>query len=93
MRISALAIIGLLGLGAHSLKAQTNIYNRDITSLDGEWHYLIDVQEEGYYDYRMNPSPWGFFLNAKPKQPQDLIEYSFDSVPTMHIPGDWYMQK
>ena len=92
MKISALAIIGLLGLGAPAMMAQTNIYNRDITSLNGEWHYLIDVQEEGYYDYRMNPSPWGFFLNAKPQQPQDLIEYSFDSAPTMHIPGDWNTQ-
>jgi beta-glucuronidase len=25
-------------------------------SLNGAWNYIVDVQEEGYYDYRMNPS-------------------------------------
>ncbi len=92
MKISALAVVCLLGLGAPALMGQTNIFNRNVTSLNGEWHYLIDVQEEGYYDYRMNPSPWGFFLNAKPQRPEDLIEYRFDSAPTMHIPGDWNAQ-
>lgn len=37
----------------------TNVLNRDIVSLCGPWHYIVDVQEEGYYDYRMKPTPWG----------------------------------
>jgi beta-glucuronidase len=69
-----------------------NVMNRETMSLNGEWHYIVDVQEEGYYDYRMNPTPWGFFLNAKPQRPEDLIEYDFDKAPTMHIPGDWNTQ-
>ncbi|MBO7439614.1 MAG: beta-glucuronidase, partial [Bacteroidales bacterium] len=66
-----------------------NVLNRDRISLNGDWHYIVDVQEEGYYDYRMNPTPWGFFLNAKPQRPEDLIEYDFDKAATMRIPSDW----
>jgi beta-glucuronidase len=57
--------------------------------LNGKWNYIVDVQEEGYYDYRMNPTRWGFFQNAKPQRPEDLIEYDFDKSPTMQIPSDW----
>ena len=60
--------------------------------LNGEWNYIVDVQEEGYYDYRMKPMQWGFFLNAKPQKPEDLIEYDFDKSPKMRIPGDWNTQ-
>ncbi len=69
-----------------------NVMARHITSLNGPWHYIVDVQEEGYYDYRMNPTRWGFFINAKPQRPEDLIEYDFDKAPVMQIPGDWNTQ-
>ena len=69
-----------------------NITARKTTSLNGQWNYIVDVQEEGYYDYRMNPTPWGFFQNAKPQRPEDLIEYDFDKAPTMQIPGVWNTQ-
>ncbi len=72
--------------------APQNVYTRKSLSLNGDWNYFADVQEQGYYDYRMNPTPWGFFLNAKPQQPSDLIEYDFDACPTMHVPGDWNTQ-
>ncbi|MBE6266195.1 MAG: beta-glucuronidase [Prevotella ruminicola] len=69
-----------------------NINAYESYSLNGEWNYIVDVQEEGYYDYRMNPTQWGFFQNAKPQKPEDLIEYDFDKSPTMKIPSDWNTQ-
>ena len=66
-----------------------NILSRDKISLNGKWNYIVDVQEEGYYGYRMNPLTNGFFLNEKPKKPEDLIEYDFDKAPEMEIPSDW----
>ena len=69
-----------------------NVNAYESMSLNGEWNYIVDVQEEGYYDYRMNPTRWGFFQNAKPQKPEDLIEYDFDKSPTMRIPGDWNTQ-
>ena len=69
-----------------------NVMGRQTTSLNGAWNYIVDVQEEGYYDYRMKPMRWGFFANAKPQRPEDLIEYDFDKAETMQVPGDWNTQ-
>ncbi len=66
-----------------------NVLNRPTTTLNGDWNYIVDVQECGYYDYRHNKLRWGFFQNAKPKQPEDLIEYDFDKSDKMQIPSDW----
>ena len=76
----------------HTVPLLQNVLAYESLSLNGEWNYIVDVQEEGYYDYRMNPTPWGFFRNAKPQRPEDLVEYDFDKSPTMHIPGDWNTQ-
>ena len=77
---------------AETLPVIQNVNAYESLSLNGTWNYIVDVQEEGYYDYRMNPTPWGFFRNAKPQKPEDLIEYDFDKSPTMQIPGDWNTQ-
>ena len=66
-----------------------NIFNRKKISLNGKWNYIIDVQEEGYYGYRMEIRNRGFFMNDKPKNPDDLVEYDFDKSPEMEIPSDW----
>ena len=79
-------------MGAVEVPQVTNVLSRESMSLNGQWHYIVDVQEEGYYDYRMNPTRWGFFRNAKPQRPEDLIEYDFDKSPTMQVPGDWNTQ-
>ena len=76
----------------HEVPLIQNVQAYESLSLNGDWHYIVDVQEEGYYDYRMNPTRWGFFQNAKPQRPEDLIEYDFDKSPTMRIPGDWNTQ-
>ena len=66
-----------------------NVQGYESVSLNGDWNYIVDVQEEGFYDYRMNPMRNGFFINAKPKRPEDLIEYDFDKSDVMQIPSDW----
>ena len=30
----------------------TNIENRQVTTLNGMWKYIVDPYESGYYDYR-----------------------------------------
>ena len=77
---------------AENMSLIQNVNAYETMSLNGEWNYIVDVQEEGYYDYRMKPMQWGFFQNAKPQRPEDLIEYDFDKSPTMQIPGDWNTQ-
>jgi len=77
-----------------------NVYNRNSTSLNGSWHYIVDPYENGYYNYRLmpfdqqeSPNAGAFFLNSKPKSPSDLIEYNFDIMDTIQVPGDWNSQK
>ena len=88
----ALGAVFPVMLMAETLSPIQNVNAYETTSLNGDWNYIVDVQEEGYYDYRMNPTRWGFFNNAKPQRPEDLIEYDFDKSPTMHIPSDWNTQ-
>ncbi len=51
-----------------------NTYNRNSTSLNGEWNYIVDPYENGYYNYRYeafdqseNPDVSAYFLNSRPK--------------------------
>ena len=88
-----LALAVTIGVKAQKeVPAPQNVYARQNVSLNGDWNYFVDQQEQGYYDYRMNPTQWGYFINAKPQRPSDLVEYNFDACPTMHIPGDWNTQ-
>ena len=90
--LSLIAVMMTVAVEAQEVPQLANVLSRETMSLNGAWHYIVDVQEEGYYDYRMNPTQWGFFRNAKPQKPEDLIEYDFDKAATMQIPGDWNTQ-
>lgn len=76
-----------------------NIDGRNSFSLGGKWNYIVDPYENGFYDYRLqqfdaaeNPTG-GYFLDRKPKDKTDLIEYDFDKSPTLLVPGDWNSQE
>jgi beta-glucuronidase len=75
-----------------------NAYSRPGLDLDGKWNVIVDPYENGYFDYRHQPydaSPnptGGYFLDRKPKDKSDLVEYDFDTSPTLNVPGDWNSQ-
>ncbi|MEH0155933.1 glycoside hydrolase family 2 TIM barrel-domain containing protein [Limibacter armeniacum] len=76
-----------------------NTYNRSSTSLNGQWNYIVDPYENGYYNYRYepfdqqeNPGKGAYFLNAKADGPTDLVEYNFDKSESMAVPSDWNSQ-
>ena len=55
--VSTMVLISLIG--KFSATAQTvfqNTENRYKTSLNGQWHYIIDPYETGYYDYILRSS-------------------------------------
>ncbi len=70
-----------------------NVYARHTQSLNGYWNRIVDPFDNGYYDYRLQVSANGFFKNAKPKNPSDIVEYDFDTAPTLNVPGDWNTQE
>lgn len=88
----SVSVVFTVSAGDFTLPLIQNVNAYETCSLNGDWNYIVDVQEEGYYDYRMKPTAWGFFRNAKPQKPEDLIEYDFDKSPTMKIPSDWNTQ-
>ena len=95
IRLTALCVVWLV-CAAAGVRAQTpllaNVGGRQSLSLDGRWQTIIDPYENGFYDYRYQESPNGYFRDAKPKNPGDLVEYDFDNSPQMYVPGDWNSQ-
>lgn len=70
-----------------------NVDGRSTTSLGGAWRTIVDPYENGYYDYRYRPNPYGYFRDAKPAAASELQEYDFDASPTLQVPGDWNTQR
>lgn len=60
--------------------------------LDGRWDVIVDPYENGFYNHRYEESENGYFKNAKPATPADLIEYDFSRSPKLNVPGDWNTQ-
>ena len=67
--------------------------NRTSTSLDGDWHAIVDPYDNGYLDFRMQPRPDGYFLNEMPGTSNKLVEYDFAKSATLKVPGDWNSQR
>ena len=92
MLLAAFFILITTGQAYGQTPLITNVDGRQTMNLGGRWQTIIDPYENGYYDYRYQPSPSGYFKNAKPKSPSDLIEYDFDTSQQLNVPGDWNSQ-
>ena len=70
-------------------------------SLSGDWQYIVDPYESGFYDYRWmqrdkseNPNPSEtFYLDYHAEDPSERVEYDFDKSPSLKVPGDWNTQR
>ena len=99
-QITSLCLL-LISLFTYANEPLIQNYNsRKSFTLNGRWNYIVDIYETGYYNYRMephdnteNPGSSAFYLNQKPKNKTDRVEYDFDAAPTMLVPGDWNSQK
>jgi beta-glucuronidase len=91
-------LCAVLALPLRAAQPMLNAYSRPGLDLDGSWHVIVDPYENGYFDYRHQPydaSPHptgGYFLDRKPAGKSDLVEYDFDTSPTLDVPGDWNSQ-
>lgn len=64
----------------------SNTQNRNFTSLNGKWEYVLDPYKT-----------WGMggkavFENHIPKNKTDRVEYSFNPAQTLWVPGSWNSQ-
>lgn len=70
-----------------------NVAERRQIPLSGDWRTIVDPYGNGHVDYRAQPRKDGFFADARPKGPSDLVEYDFDTSPVLKVPGDWNTQR
>jgi len=78
---------GLLAAADQKLTLLIDADNRTSISLDGDWHAIVDPYDNGYYDFRMQPRPDGYFRNEKPTGDK-LVEYDFAKSAPLKVPGD-----
>jgi len=95
-----LSVLILLPFALFAQGLLVNTMNRNITSLNGYWNYIVDPYENGYYSFhsevydQKNPtSTSAFYNNYHAKDKLELVEYDFDKSPTLEVPGDWNTQK
>lgn len=62
-----------------------NVANRTTITLNGAWQAIVDPYETG-----LNAR---FYLNARPKDKHELVEYDFDKSEILNVPGDWNSQR
>ncbi len=77
-----------------------NTGNRNTTTLNGTWHYIVDPYETGYYNYRYEAFDQlekddlaAFYFNYHPSSKIERVESDFDKSPTLLVPGDWNSQE
>ncbi len=90
-------ILPFIGLSQNLI---INTTNRNTTTLNGTWHYIVDPYQTGYYNYRHQPydqlpenNNAAFYNNYHAKNKMELVEYNFDTSPTLLVSGDWNSQK
>ncbi len=96
----ALSVLLLFSFTAWCQDLLINTFNRDVFSLNGSWHYIVDPYESGYLDYRLKPYDQmpnvpvaAYFMDHKATDKRELVEYDFDLAPVIEVPGDWNSQK
>jgi beta-glucuronidase len=102
---SSLLLAALLVSATANLQAQTapqtapqtsllvDIDHRPATSLNGDWHVIVDQYATGLYDFHQNLRKDGFFMNAPFDPNGHPQDYNFANASTLKVPGDWNTQR
>ena len=94
--ICSATFFAVAGIRAETVIA--DVFARQTVSLNGKWNVIVDPYDTGYCDYRRQPYDTGgkvtggYALDRQAKDKSDLIEYNFDTSPTLNVPGDWNSQ-
>jgi beta-glucuronidase len=96
----ALTICGCFFLVPAALAQQNlqtlivGIDHRAVTSLNGNWHYLIDqAPARALYTASGDINDQSYALNERPHiVGKHNLEYDFSTAPVIRVPGDWNTQ-
>ena len=69
---------------SRSQELLTDIYDRDVRSLNGKWDAIVDPYDQG--------GRLKVWENRKPASAEEFFEYSFDGGLRLDVPGDWNSQ-
>jgi beta-glucuronidase len=91
------AYLLLSGINAYAQEPLiTNIGARKTTSLNGQWQYIIDPYETGFYGYRWQERSArdreAYWNSDVPENKTDRKEHGYTSKQTLRVPGDWNSQ-
>ncbi len=92
----ALCTAPFFAFAQESTTLLVDIDHRPATSLNGPWHYIVDMYHVGWGSNTSNsdaPSPNGYAKNRHYVVGGPLLEYDFAQSPVINVPGDWNTQK
>lgn len=73
-----------------------NIGGRKTISLNGQWQYIVDPYETGYYNYRWQQrgenDREAYWNSDVPDNKTDRKEHGYDEKYSLAVPGDWNSQ-
>ena len=85
--LAAMSMTGLVAVAQQNGIFIGNAMNRDNTSLNGKWEYVLDpFRTEAMGNTQI-------YRNAVPRDKSDRVEYSFNPAQTLWVPGSWNTQK
>ena len=92
-----LAVVASSVASVRSEVTLADVFARQTTSLNGKWNVIVDPYDTGYFDYRRQPydangKVTGGYALDKQAKGGELIEYNFDTSPTLNVPSDWNSQ-
>ncbi|HYQ56439.1 MAG TPA: beta-glucuronidase, partial [Draconibacterium sp.] len=64
-----------------------NTQNRNFTSLNGKWEYVLDPYKTGQIGFMP------VYRNAVARDKTDRVEYTFSKAQTLWVPGSWNTQE
>ena len=85
--LAVMSMTGLVAVAQQNSIFIGNAMNRDNTSLNGKWEYVLDpFRTESMGNTQI-------YRNAVPRDKSDRVEYSFNPAQTLWVPGSWNTQK
>ena len=71
-----------------------DVDHRPATTLDGPWHYLVDMTGANLYTAqgKIKDNTYAQNQHLDVSAPTKPPEYNFATAPTLNVPGDWNIQ-
>jgi beta-glucuronidase len=87
------AVVALPAQSSADTTVLVDIDHRRATSLDGDWHTIVDPYSTGLYNFHHEIKANGYFMNGTQQYNGEPLEYNFALSPTIKVPGDWNTQR